>query len=67
MSNQNITSDLLVELSTNEQQLLSGGKRSGGKKPIICYVYEPYRETKVRKPPRDRGNIDFNDDGSDSD
>jgi hypothetical protein len=36
MSNQNITNDLLVELSTNEQELLSGGhyryqrRRRGG-------------------------------------
>ena len=33
MSNQNITTDLLVELSPEEQQLLSGG----------CDNYEPLR------------------------
>lgn len=33
MSNQNITTDLLVELSSEEQQLLSGG----------CDNYEPLR------------------------
>jgi hypothetical protein len=30
MSNQNIPSNLLVELSIEEQQLLSGGKRGDG-------------------------------------
>ncbi|MDB9474856.1 hypothetical protein [Dolichospermum circinale] len=33
MSNQNITTDLLIELSSEEQQLLSGG----------CDNYEPLR------------------------
>ncbi|MFM2061725.1 MAG: hypothetical protein RLZZ507_1395 [Cyanobacteriota bacterium] len=38
MSNENMTSDLLVELPTEQQQLLSGGQRY----PVICYDYEPY-------------------------
>ena len=41
MSYQNIKSDLLVELSAEEQQLLSGGRR-----PIICYRWRRYRYDK---------------------
>ncbi|MFO5438651.1 MAG: hypothetical protein ACLBM4_08285, partial [Dolichospermum sp.] len=41
MSYQNIKSDLLVELSTEEQQFLSGGRR-----PIICYRWRRYRYDK---------------------
>ena len=45
MSHQNIKSDLLVELSTEEQQILSGGKKPGKKqKPIICYEWKKYRD-----------------------
>lgn len=40
MSHQNIKSNLLVELSTEEQQLLSGGLKLERKhKPIICYEW----------------------------
>ncbi len=42
MSYQNIKSDLLVELSTEEQQFLSGGK--GRRKAIICYEWKKYRD-----------------------
>ncbi|MDB9536881.1 hypothetical protein PN451_13790 [Dolichospermum planctonicum CS-1226] len=42
MSHQNIKSDLLVELSTEEQQLLSGGK--GRRRAIICYEWKKYRD-----------------------
>lgn len=38
MSNENMTSDLLVELPTEQQQLLSGGQRY----PVICYDYDTY-------------------------
>ena len=45
MSYQNIKSDLLVELSTDEQQLLSGGQKPGKRqKPIICYEWKKYRD-----------------------
>ncbi|MBD2567202.1 hypothetical protein [Anabaena lutea] len=43
MSNQNIQSDLLVELSAEEQQLLSGGQQRS-RRPIICYSYGPYED-----------------------
>ncbi|MFM5999015.1 MAG: hypothetical protein ACKO99_20640 [Dolichospermum sp.] len=42
MSYQNIKSDLLVELSTEEQQFLSGGRR----RPIICYRWRRYHHDK---------------------
>lgn len=59
MSHQNIKSDLLVELSTEEQQLLSGGK--GRRRAIICYEWKKYRDhdQDIRK--RD----DRDDDGDD--
>ncbi|MGB3420288.1 MAG: hypothetical protein WBA52_07610 [Dolichospermum sp.] len=47
MSYQNIKSDLLVELSTDEQQLLSGGK--GRRRPIICYKWKKYRDQDSKK------------------
>ena len=40
MSYQNIKSDLLVELSADQQELLSGG---GGKNRIICYDWDEDR------------------------
>jgi hypothetical protein len=42
MSNQIIKSDLFVDLSADEQQLLSGGQMSK-RNPIICYSCQPYR------------------------
>jgi hypothetical protein len=40
MSNQNIKSDLLVELSAEEGELLSGGGRKGQTSQIVCYEWE---------------------------
>ncbi|MBD2442764.1 hypothetical protein H6G25_06015 [Dolichospermum sp. FACHB-1091] len=39
MSYQNIKSDLLVELSADQQELLSGGQQ----RPILCTRYRPHR------------------------
>ena len=44
MSHQNIKSDLLVELSTEEQQLLSGGK--GRRRAIICHEWRYHHDNK---------------------
>lgn len=43
MSHQTIKSDLLVDLSAEEQQLLSGGQMYR-RRPIICYTYGPYED-----------------------
>jgi len=53
MSHQNIKSDLLVDLSADQQQLLSGGQRYSSK-PIICYTYAPYDSSQTPyQPPYD--------------
>jgi|688.fasta_scaffold382733_2 hypothetical protein len=43
MSHRTMKSNLLVDLSPEEQQLLSGGQMSR-RRPIICYTYEPYED-----------------------
>ncbi|MBD2270206.1 MULTISPECIES: hypothetical protein [Nostocales] len=50
MSNQNITTDLLVELSPAEQQLLSGG----------CDNYSPLRRRRVGIKQKVENNLVFN-------
>jgi hypothetical protein len=62
MSHQNIKSNLLVELSTEEQQLLSGGNKPGKKhKPIICYEWR-YRHDKKVKSESDENESESDDD-----
>jgi hypothetical protein len=63
MSYQNIKSDLLVELSTEEQQLLSGGK--GRRRAIICYEWKKYRDHDQNSRKSDDGDDDRDDDGDD--
>ena len=43
MSHRTMKSNLLVDLSPEEQQLLSGGKMYR-RRPIICYTYGPYED-----------------------
>jgi ABC-type uncharacterized transport system auxiliary subunit len=43
MSHRTMKSNLLVDLSPEEQQLLSGGQMSR-RRPIICYTYELYED-----------------------
>ncbi|MFO5494175.1 MAG: hypothetical protein ACLBM6_16895 [Cuspidothrix sp.] len=43
MSHPTMKSNLLVDLSPEEQQLLSGGQMSR-RRPIICYTYELYED-----------------------
>ena len=62
MSYQNIKSDLLVELSTDEQQLLSGGQKPGKRqKPIICYEWKKYRDHDQDTEKSDDGDDDTDD------
>lgn len=49
-----ITSDLLVDLSTNEQQLLAGGK---GKKPCPCSDSDDTGVSPVTTQPGDGGGL----------
>ncbi|BAZ84636.1 hypothetical protein NIES806_08270 [Dolichospermum compactum NIES-806] len=65
MSYENIRSDLLVELSTEEQQLLSGGQRPGRQRPIICTRYRPYKRRSKKSSGTDI-DIDVDIDDSDS-
>ncbi|MCE2696731.1 MAG: hypothetical protein PX483_01235 [Nostocales cyanobacterium LE14-WE4] len=61
MSHQNIKSDLLIELSADQQQLLSGGQQNNNQRPIICYRYAPFEDNSSGGRGRKRNvNVDVN-------